>query len=151
MRAIRPAKSIGRVEKQCEVYAACKACHHGNIRKKPTLERNRPSSILKEKRLTVLLSLEAVQAQNRASTFGLRTWLEWHFAIGATTGAGCCVHLACAHALVLALIATSLAALWSSETAFLVKRLLTLCEGEIGATVAAGDLLISHTEKRKRK
>lgn len=101
------------------------------------------------KELAVLLRLEAVQTQHRSSAFGLWAWLEWHLAVCTTAGAGSVVHLAVRHALVLALIATSFAALWSSETAFLIERLLTFSEGEIGATVAAGDLLISHTKKEK--
>ena len=51
----------------------------------------------------------------------------------------------------LTLIATGLAPLWSGEVLRRVEFLLTFCEGERSAAVAACDLLISHTREREEK
>ena len=80
--------------------------------------------------LRVLLCLETVQAENRATTLFDWAWLEWNLACVAALGTRCWEHLALGEALLLALFAALFAALWSSETALLVEGLLTLCEGE---------------------
>lgn len=60
------------------------------------------------------------------------------------------MHLArSACALVFAVCAAILTALWSAEVFARVELLFTIGEGECGAAVAAGDRLISHTRRKK--
>ena len=86
---------------------------------------------------TVFLCLEAVQAENRATTLGLGAGLERNLACRAALGARSGEHLAVRRAFLLALVAAVLAALRRRETALLVESLLTLAEGEGGAAIAA--------------
>ncbi len=98
-----------------------------------------------------LLCLEAVEAQNRTTALGLRAWLEWNLACRAALGAGCGEHLPRGIAVLLALVATVLAPLRSSETALCVEGLFTLGERKGCAAIAAGDLLISHKKKERKE
>jgi hypothetical protein len=93
---------------------------------------------------------EAVATQNWAST--LLDWarLEWNLASVTALCTCCIVHFALSVALVLAVIAAILAALWSAEVLASKELLLTFREGERLAAIAAGDLLISHTNERKK-
>jgi len=62
-----------------------------------------------------------------------------HLAVSATT-----------IAVVLTLVSAILATLWSAEVTGSVELLLTFCEGKRSAAIAAGDLLIGHTNERKK-
>jgi hypothetical protein len=84
-----------------------------------------------------LLCLETVQTENWAATLRFWAWLEWNLASVATLGTRCREHLAALHALILALVAAVLAALWSGKTALSVESLLTFRESEWRTAVAA--------------
>jgi hypothetical protein len=86
---------------------------------------------------TILLCLEAVETEDGTTTLRLWTRLEGDLARRATLGAGCREHLALTEALLLSLVATVLAPLWSCETALLIESLFTLGEGKLGTAIAA--------------
>jgi hypothetical protein len=95
---------------------------------------------------------EAVLTKNWAATLLYRTGLERHFALLSTLGTNGLVHFArSALTLVLASIAAVLAALGGGQVLTCVELLFTIREGEYGAAVAAGDLLISHNRKKERE
>ncbi len=101
---------------------------------------------------SVLLCFEAVETKNWTTALRLRAWFEWNLALCATLGAGCWEHLTLGHALLAALAAAVLTTLGRSESALLVKILLSTREGESVAAIAASKLLIiSHIKKEKRK
>ncbi len=94
---------------------------------------------------------ETVLTKNWAATLLYRTGLERHFALLSALGTNGLVHLAwCAGAIVLASVAAVLAALGGGQVLTCVELLFTIREGEYGAAVAAGDLLISHKKRKKR-
>lgn len=113
-----------------------------------------PEGASVERRGLRLACLEAVQTQYWSAIW---TWHEGHFALTAALSTRCRIHLAGRHALLLALIATVLAALRCRKTFLIVEILFTCSEGEHGAAVAAGDLLITgsrnlvvHRNREKR-
>lgn len=96
-------------------------------------------------------SHEASLAENRAATLLYRTGLERNFALRAALGTNGLVHFArSVCALILAIIAARLAALGGGQVLTVVELLFTIREGEYGAAIAAGDLLISHIRKERR-
>ena len=97
--------------------------------------------------LATLRCSEAREAQDRLAAFAR---LERHLARLTALCTGCVEHLA-RSALVLAGIATGLAALGSREVAGGVKLLLTLGEGKVCTAIAARYRLVSHTTERKKE
>ncbi len=106
----------------------------------------RGSLEVERKRLRSLRSPEARRAEHGTASFRLRLRLERHLTLGTTLGADSVELLV---PLILALVAAILAALWRVEVPGGVELLFALRERECGTAVAAGDLLICHTEKWK--
>ena len=99
---------------------------------------------------TAAFGVEAGLAQDRATAFLDRARLERNLALCTAFCAGRIVHLTIGKALLLAVSAAILTALGSAEVLARVESLFTLGERECLAAIAAGDLLISHKERKKR-
>lgn len=84
------------------------------------------------------LGVEACLTKDRLATLFDWARLERDLALVATLSAGCVEHLTLTHALVLALIAAILAALWSAQVLARVEFLLTIGEHERCTAIAAG-------------
>lgn len=93
------------------------------------------------------LGHETVAAQDRLAALGLGARLERHLALRAARRADGVEHFALAHAIVLALGAAILTALRSLKALGRIELLFTLGEREGLTAIAAGKLLISHTER----
>ena len=103
-------------------------------------------------RVLVATCHEAVLAENRAATLLNGTGLERNLAGCSALGANGLVHFTrCRLAIVLASVAAALTALGSGQVLTCVELLFAFREGEYGTAVAAGDLLISHKEKKRRE
>ncbi len=108
------------------------------------------SCVLRSHSTTVLLCLEAVETQNRASAFLHWTWLEGNFAVCTALCAGSREHFASGKTLLFALVAAVLATLRGCELLGSVEFLFASGERECCTAVAAGDLLIIHKDKEKK-
>jgi hypothetical protein len=95
-------------------------------------------------------SHEASLAEHRSATLLNGTGLERNLALRSALGTNGLVHFAGGvGAIVLASVAAALAALGGGQVLTCVELLFTIREGEYGAAVAAGDLLISHKRKKE--
>jgi hypothetical protein len=83
------------------------------------------------------LRVETRFAEDRTSTFLDWARLERNLTLCTALGARSVEHLPVLHALILALVAAVLAALWSGKTALSVESLLTFRESEWRTAVAA--------------
>ena len=88
---------------------------------------------------------EALSAEDGLATFRLGARLERNLAGRAALSAHGVVHFARRHAVVLALVATVLAALGSAQVLRSVELLFTGGERKLGAAIAAGQLLVGAT------
>ena len=131
----------------------------------PSTNTSRQSPLTKRAPLSRCPSSEPISPRSRLAAASheaglaehwLAAFLDWarlerHLAGCATLGTRCIVHFAGSAALVLASVATVLAALGSAQVLGIIELLFTVGEREVCAAIAANDLLIGHKEKRKKR